>query len=433
MRNSGSLCALLLFSAGFAYGQGEVPPSIDSGPLTIRPVAPPSDQLSMPKPDREGVYSITPEMILPVLVKTVPAVDSGDLPSCEPRAVTVSAVIGLDGRAHIRRFFTPRSSVCASPAVLAIRQSQFQPARLNHVSVPVRVCLRVPFEEGQQAIPNVVRCPVTYHEGDGEEESDSPPIETRPTTQGFEMAPSTGAPIQVKPVGPLPDEQGAYSLGPGIVSPRLKTPMEVSSAEAESCKYPTIVSAVINPDGTIKVGGVYELNHPDDKACDNLAISAIEQSVAQPATLNGTAVPVRVCIGVPFGRPSPPVPRGTYCPRDTGASLSVDSSAALASIEANPDLARSGIKPPVLIFSPSVEYSTEARQKRIEGTVTVSLLVTDEGLPDDVQVVKGLGHGLDQIAREAVRQYRFQPATKNGYRIPVRIRADVNFRLQQKD
>ena len=431
MRNTGILCALLLLIAAFAYGQGEVAPSTDSGPLIIGPESPRADQPAMPKPDREGIYSISPEMILPVVLKAVPATDSDDIPDCEPRAVIVSAVIGVDGRASVRGFLTPRSSLCANPAALAIKQSQFQPAKLNHLQVPVRVCLRVPFEEGQPPIPTIVRCPASQRDADREEESDSPPIETRPTTHGMEVAPSTGGPIDAKPVAPVPDEQGAYSLGPGIVSPRLKTKGEISPADAEACKYPTVVSTVINADGTIKVGGVYEFNHPDDKACDDLAIAAIEKSTAQPATLNGVAVPVRVCMGVPFGRPVPIAVRGTVCPRGAGTVPMDDSDVPQPGNGVKPPAVIAGVKAPVVISTPSAEYSREARKKQIEGTVMLSLVVSKEGLPTDVQVVNGLGYGLDEKAVDAARQYRFQPATKDGKPVAVQIKIEVNFRLRK--
>ena len=429
MRNTGILCALMLLSAAFAFGQGEVPPSIDSGPLTIRPESPPSDQPAMPKPDREGIYSVSPEMTLPRVLKAMPAVDSDDVPDCEPRAVTVSAVIGVDGRASVREFLSPRSSLCANPAVLAIKGSQFQPAKLNHLPVPVRVCLRVPFEAGQPPVPGIVRCPAR-HDPDRQDETDSLPIEARPAQQRV-AAPSTAAPMNAEPAAPVPDEQGAYSLGPGIVSPRLKTKGEVSAADAAACKYPTVVSAVINADGTIKVGGVYEFNHPDDKVCDDLAIAAIEKSTAQPATLNGVAVPARVCMGIPFGRPAPPVVRGTLCPRGAGAVPMEDSDAAPPGNGVSPPAEIAGVKPPSVISQPSAEYSREARKKQVEGKVMLSLVVTREGLPTDIQVINGLGYGLDEKAVDAARQYRFQPATKDGKPVAVQIKIEVNFRLRK--
>ncbi len=85
--------------------------------------------------------------------------------------------------------------------------------------------------------------------------------------------------------------------------------------------------------------------------------------------------------------------------------------------------------PPKVIRQGEVEYSDEGRRRRINGAVTVSLLVTEEGLPAEVKVVRGLGYGLDEKAMEAVRQYRFQPAMKDGRPIAQHISVEVMFQI----
>jgi TonB family protein len=44
-------------------------------------------------------------------------------------------------------------------------------------------------------------------------------------------------------------------------------------------------------------------------------------------------------------------------------------------------------------------------------------------------VQRALGMGLDEKAVEAVRQWRFEPAKKDGHPVPVMINVEVNFRL----
>lgn len=423
MRITGCVFVVLLLSAAIAFAQGELAPSIDEGPLKISPEPMQSDQLLKPKPDSEGVYSIGPGITLPVLLHAVTAADSDDVPSCEPRVVIVAAVIGIDGRASVREFFTPRSSACANPAILAIKQSQFQSAKWNQRAIPVRACLSVPFAADQRPIPSFVRCPAS-RDPDRQGETDSLPMGAKPATDGPGVVLSTTGPEDSHTITPIPDEHGVYLLGPGIVPPKLKTAVEATPAKAvAACQHPTIVSAVLSVDGTIKAGGVYAIYHPDDNDCDNLAIAAIEQIRVQPATLNGVAVPVRVCIGVPFGRPAPPVPRPVRCPSGVGATPLGDPDAFLP---------RSGMKPPVVITEPpSPQYTWEARKKKIQGAVTISLLVTEEGLPADIHIVKGLGHGLDENALDAAGQYRFRPATLDGKPVPARISIEVDFKLQE--
>ena len=49
--------------------------------------------------------------------------------------------------------------------------------------------------------------------------------------------------------------------------------------------------------------------------------------------------------------------------------------------------------------------------------------------PRDLRVVRGLGFGLDAKALEAVRQWRFQPALKDGRPVNVQISVEVEFHL----
>ena len=88
-----------------------------------------------------------------------------------------------------------------------------------------------------------------------------------------------------------------------------------------------------------------------------------------------------------------------------------------------------GVTPPRLIHNVNPQFSDEARRKKIEGVVTLTLVVDTEGQPTDVQVVSPIGHGLDEKAVEAVKQWRFQPAMKDGSPVAQKIHAQVSFRL----
>ena len=88
--------------------------------------------------------------------------------------------------------------------------------------------------------------------------------------------------LDLKAVAPVPDEEGIYLPGPGIQFPVLVGPTLAGPPEAvASCKHPVIVLAVVKADGTTKVRGIFRgLYGPDDKACEHLALAAIEQSRA---------------------------------------------------------------------------------------------------------------------------------------------------------
>jgi TonB family protein len=46
------------------------------------------------------------------------------------------------------------------------------------------------------------------------------------------------------------------------------------------------------------------------------------------------------------------------------------------------------------------------------------------------KVTRPLGKGLDEKALEAVRRWKFKPATYNGEPVPVQVQAEVTFRLR---
>ncbi len=51
------------------------------------------------------------------------------------------------------------------------------------------------------------------------------------------------------------------------------------------------------------------------------------------------------------------------------------------------------------------------------------------GLVSDVRLVRSLGLGLDEQAVEAVRQWRFRPALKDGKPLAIEAEVEVTFHL----
>jgi periplasmic protein TonB len=88
-----------------------------------------------------------------------------------------------------------------------------------------------------------------------------------------------------------------------------------------------------------------------------------------------------------------------------------------------------GVSSPRLLYSPDPEYSEEARKAKYQGTVVLWIIVGPDGRPREVRVRRSLGMGLDEKAVEAVRQWRFEPAHKDGQPVAVQVNIEVNFRL----
>lgn len=88
-----------------------------------------------------------------------------------------------------------------------------------------------------------------------------------------------------------------------------------------------------------------------------------------------------------------------------------------------------GISAPTAISAPDPGYTEEARKAKKQGTCVLWLIVDSAGHPRDIKVVRGLGLGLDEKALEAVRNWRFQPALKDGKPVDVQISVEVEFHL----
>ena len=85
-----------------------------------------------------------------------------------------------------------------------------------------------------------------------------------------------------------------------------------------------------------------------------------------------------------------------------------------------------GITPPRVVKQVNPRYATN-RGVRAVGSVIIGLVVTSKGLPKNPHVIKGLDKELDQSAVEAVGEWRFAPAEKNGTPIAVRVSVELHF------
>jgi protein TonB len=74
-------------------------------------------------------------------------------------------------------------------------------------------------------------------------------------------------------------------------------------------------------------------------------------------------------------------------------------------------------------------YPLMARRARVEGRVVLRGVVRRNGRIDEIQILRDLPYGLGDAALEAVRQWRFRPATYQGETIDVYYTVTVNFRL----
>ncbi len=88
-----------------------------------------------------------------------------------------------------------------------------------------------------------------------------------------------------------------------------------------------------------------------------------------------------------------------------------------------------GVSAPAILFKVEPEYSEEARKAKFQGTVVLSIVIDEQGLPRSFRVIKPLGLGLDEKAIEAVQKWRFKPGRKGDQAVAVQATIEVNFRL----
>jgi len=82
-----------------------------------------------------------------------------------------------------------------------------------------------------------------------------------------------------------------------------------------------------------------------------------------------------------------------------------------------------------VLSKPPVQYTSEARQLRIQGDVVLRVTFTASGQVLVQGVMRGLGHGLDDEARRVAQQIRFRPATRNGQAVDTTTNITITFQL----
>lgn len=81
--------------------------------------------------------------------------------------------------------------------------------------------------------------------------------------------------------------------------------------------------------------------------------------------------------------------------------------------------------------NPKPKYPKLARQRGWQGRVVLSVHISEEGTPVDVQVKQSSGYGiLDRAALKALKKWIFQPAQKNGIRMSSHLNIPIRFDLR---
>jgi Gram-negative bacterial TonB protein C-terminal len=231
-----------------------------------------------------------------------------------------------------------------------------------------------------------------------------------------------GSRAQVATCHQIPDEDGIYYAGPEVSAPRLmRTALAPYPADTprKSVQGISVFAMVINAKG---IPEHIELLHTHGENFDRAAQAAIGASVFKPGSLGGQPVPVWIDVRVVFRSTlKAAIPevliteRDLPCPTEEGMETKHHRQRPLP------------YTAPIPIHTVDADFADPFVEHPYVQVAIVTVLVSETGLPKEVQIFRGLGFGLDQKAAAAVWHYRFLPATKDGRAIAARRNVEVAF------
>lgn len=84
-----------------------------------------------------------------------------------------------------------------------------------------------------------------------------------------------------------------------------------------------------------------------------------------------------------------------------------------------------GVTAPRIISSRDPEYPSKGRNGLKEGMVVLQMVIGRDGLPHGIAVTRSASPGFDKAAIDAVRKWKFKPATKDGKAVSAQITVQV--------
>jgi len=212
---------------------------------------------------------------------------------------------------------------------------------------------------------------------------------------------------------------------PPDVESRLKQRVEPDyppEAIAAQIQGDVVLDVLIGKNGKIKKVSVGS----GDPILANAAVAAVKGWRYEPWASGGNNVETKTVVTIHFRLKNGPID----CPGTSGAkySFSPRSTRETSDGEEVFKIDKS-VTPPHAVYAPDPEYSEKARQAKIEGVALVQAIVTPQGTVARVQMQRVIGYGLDQNAIDAVCEWKFDPATKDGKPVAFPITVEISFHL----
>lgn len=240
-----------------------------------------------------------------------------------------------------------------------------------------------------------------------------------------------------------------FAVGPGVTAPEL-LPLNLPVTYAVKCKKKADIKVVLSVivDATGRPRNIMFLQ-PLGADLDKFALLFIAADRFNPGTHDGVPVAVAQSVELTMhacleeeqdetGKKSdswrlssPATQKLLALPHPPEDAVLTDGKSPWQDSAGATHTERVGgsVSAPLPLFTPEAVYTPEARKAQINGKCLISLIVDRQDMPQNLRMLKALGHGLDQNARDAVSRYRFKPAMRDGEPVPVVITVEVNFQL----
>lgn len=76
-------------------------------------------------------------------------------------------------------------------------------------------------------------------------------------------------------------------------------------------------------------------------------------------------------------------------------------------------------------------YPAAAKAAGVQGTVELDVVISKEGVPEDIRVLSSPDDDLTQSALDAVRLWRYSPTLLNGEPVEILTEVIVNYTLSK--
>jgi TonB family protein len=171
-------------------------------------------------------------------------------------------------------------------------------------------------------------------------------------------------------------------------------------------------------EGTVTVEAAFDMNgnatvirtvNSLGNGLDESALTALLSWKFAPALRNGVPVDVVALIDIDFNLASAP-------PAEFDEATRVGA----------------GVSAPTVLQRVQPQYTDEARAAGLQGTVVLQAIIGTTGMAKVLKVVKPMDMGLTESAIDAIQQWKFKPATRNGKEVAVAVNIEINFNLPKK-